>query len=119
MRVTKQLRQRILDGEYPKILTKKDIKAFEKTGELTKEQETKIMMQDMVTLKVALNSPAQHRTVELGIKEFKRRMKDSFPFWTRGQKSEAIALYKKKAWLDFEEMVGFKGSFPTVPAYKG
>ncbi len=117
MRIGKELKARILDNQYPEILKKKDIKAFEKSGVLTKEQETKIMMRDMIDLKVTLASPSQHRVVDLGISEFKRRMKNSFPFWTKGQRAAAVALYKKKAWIDFKETVGFKGSFPTVPAY--
>lgn len=117
MRVTKELKQRILDNQYPEILKKKDIKAFEVSGKLTQEQETKIMMKDSLDLKVALASPSQHRTVDLRINEFKRRMKGAFPFWTKGQRAKAVALYKKKAWIDFNEMVGLKGSFPTHPAY--
>lgn len=117
MKVTKELRARILNNEYPDILKKKDIKAFEKTGELTKEQEGKIFMKDLMTLRMTMAHPSQHRTVDLGIKAFKRRMDGAFPFWTRGQRAKAVALYKKKAWIDFKETVGFKGSFPTVPAY--
>lgn len=117
MRVTKELKQRILDNQYPDILKKKDIKAFEVSGKLTPEQEGKIFMKDAFDLRVTLASPAQHRTVDLSIKAFKRRMKGSFPFWTKGQRNEAVALYKKKAWIDFTEMVGLKGSFPTHPAY--
>lgn len=119
MRVTKELKQRILDGEYPKILKKADINKFKKTGLLTKEQEVQIMMQDAFTLKMTVNSPMQHQVIDLGIKAFKKLMRENPPVWlnTKAKVNAAIALYKKKAWIDYKETVGYKGSFPTAPAY--
>jgi len=112
-KMTKELKQRILNNEYPDILKKKDLKEFEKTGNISKELMGQILMRDAFTLKVSLNSPAQHRVIDLGISEFKRKIKEDFPHWRSSRINEAIRLYKKKAWVDFAETVGLKGSFPT------
>ena len=115
MKIGKELRQRILDGEYPKIIKKSDIKKFEKSGTLTEDKLLEIQAADMFTLKATMASPAQHRIIDLGITEFKRRIKIDFPAMSKSARNKAIALYKKKAWVDFKETVGHKGVFPTYP----
>lgn len=72
-----------------------------------------ITTKGLTTLVGSVNSPIWHRSVDLGIKEFKRYLK-SVPMLSKSQYSEAVTLYKKKAWTDFAETINFKGSFPAV-----
>lgn len=81
---------------------------FTKTGELSHK--------GLRVLKTALNSPQEHFTVALGVNEFKRQL-DKIPFITKGQRTETVCRYKIKAWTEYKEIVQYKGSFPSHPAY--
>lgn len=61
----------------------------------------------------ALNSPAEHSTVDMRINEFKRKAK-LIPGITKNIYNGLVKEYKQKAWADYAELVKFKGSHPTV-----
>ena len=67
-------------------------------------------------LRMAQNGPQEHHMVNLGITGFKR-MVNSIPMLSKGQRSEQIRKYKQKAWGDFAEIIKYKGSFPAHPSY--
>jgi hypothetical protein len=64
-------------------------------------------------LRAALNSPIQHTTVDLGIKEFKRFLK-RIPMMTKSLFNQQVREYKDKGWGEYAKTIKFKGSFPTV-----
>ena len=66
----------------------------------------------LTVLKASIQNPANHRTVDLGIKEFKRYLK-RIPMMTKGTYNRLVQEYKEKGWRDYAELVKFKGSFPT------
>ena len=114
MVISKQLKQRILDGEYVDILKKRATSRFKATGELSDKHLAQILLKDQMALTVALNSPQEHHTIDLGIRAFKRWLKVNMPHLTKGQVSAQIKKYKERAWQDFAELVEFNGSHPTA-----
>lgn len=64
---------------------------------------------------VEWNKPHWHRPVDLGIKGFKRFVRD-LPISKKTQ-NFMIRRYKSRAWMEFEALPGPKGSFPTHPVY--
>ena len=70
-----------------------------------------LTLEGMKALRAALNSPAEHFTVDLDIRKFKKQLK--LRKLSKRDYNEAVRLYKKKAWAEYHELIGHKGSFPT------
>lgn len=59
--------------------------------------------------------PHWHRPVDLGIKGFKKFVRD-LPISKKTQ-NFMIRRYKTRAWMEFDALPGPKGTFPTHPVY--
>lgn len=62
-----------------------------------------------------LKKPIYHRTVNLGVKGFKRMLSNGNV--TGSVRYKLIKAYKKRAWMEFDGASRLKGSFPTHPEY--
>jgi hypothetical protein len=91
--------------------TRRTIDLYE-GDELLHNSDGSLTTQGILVLKGAWANPANHRTVDLGIREFKQYLK-RIPMITKGTFNRLVREYKAKAWDDYGDLVKFKGSFPT------
>jgi len=94
--------------------TKRIVSNVEGSKTALHNEDGSLTVKGIETLYRALQSPAEHHTVDLGVSAFKRFL-NTIPMLTKGQRSEQIKKYKKQARAEYAEIIAFKGSFPTMP----
>lgn len=76
-----------------------------------------VAFQNMITAQMELQKPIYHRTVDLGIRQFKTLVRQLNPGAPKSKINMLINAYKKRAWMETDGVIRGKGSFPTHPKY--
>ena len=72
-------------------------------------------MENAIAASLELQKPIYHTPINLGIKEFKRRVRQQFT--NKVLQNRLISAFKKRGWMEYEGVARHRGNFPTHPEY--
>lgn len=76
-----------------------------------------VAAQNQLAAFMELQKPIYHRTVDLGVREFKRLVRQMNPGAPKSKINMLIKAYKRRSWMETDGVIRGKGSFPTHPKY--